>query len=45
MGPARETVNEIGRGTASVSNVLSFSGTGGITILGGDLGVRLGIPR
>ena len=38
MDPARETANERGGGPVSVSNVLSGSGAGGITIWGRYLG-------
>ena len=37
MDPARETAKEIRGEPASVSNVLSGSGAGGITIWEGDL--------
>ena len=38
MDPARVAAKERGGGPASVSNVLSVSGTGGIKFRGGDLG-------
>ena len=37
MDPARETAKEIRGEPASVSNVLSGSGAGGITLWGGEL--------
>ena len=37
MDLARETAKQRGGGTASVSNVLSCSGAGGITLWGRDL--------
>ena len=38
MEPARETTKERGGRPASVRNVLSGSGEGGVIIWGGDLG-------
>ena len=38
MYPSRETAKERGGGPASISNIPSGSGAGGITLWGGDLG-------
>ena len=46
LEPARETAKERGGRTASVRNVLSGSGAGGITFWGGDLDfVSANVPK